>query len=123
MAGRLQGSALCLPGAVLAERVGGTWSQLRAVLEDGQTGPPAGRVEGHRPDAWQRAALEPSGPCPASGLWPSGGPLSACLAVLLTAWSRDQVPPIHPARDAQGDAAHRAGAARPLPGIRPVAPW
>ena len=41
------------------------------------------------------------------------------LAVLLTAWSRDQVPPIHPARAAQGDATHRAGAARPLPGLCP----
>lgn len=45
-AGQLQGSALCLPGAVLAERVGGIWSRLRAVLEDGQTGPPAGRTPG-----------------------------------------------------------------------------
>ena len=45
----------------------------------------------------------------------------ARLAVLLTARSRDQVPPTSSTRVAQGAAARRPGAARPLPGIQPVA--
>ena len=73
------------------------------------------------PRETQRAALEPPGFCPASGLWPSGGPLSARLAVLLTARSYDQVPPTRSARDAQGGVPRRPGGIRPLPCIRPVA--
>ena len=66
------------------------------------------------PRATQRAALELPGFCPASRPWPSGGPLSARLAVLLAARSCDQVPPTRSARDAQGGVQRRAGAAQPM---------
>ena len=61
------------------------------------------------PRATQRTAPELPGPCPASGPWPSGDPLSARLAVLLTARSRDQMP------------AHPRGQSRP--GRHSAPPW
>ena len=63
----------------------------------------------------QRAALELSGLCQASG------PLVGLLAVLLTAWNWTRCPPIRAARAAQGGTAHRPGAARLCQASGPVA--
>ena len=46
------GNGRTAPWAALAERVGGTWSQLRAVRRTASR-PPEGRTEGHGPDAGQ----------------------------------------------------------------------
>ena len=68
MAGRLQGGALCLPGAALAERAGGPWSQLRAVRRTA-SGPPVG----HWLDAWQRPGSSSAARCGSLGRpWPRG---------------------------------------------------
>ena len=73
-----------------------------------------------------RAALEASAPCHASAPWPSGDPLSARLAVLLTArsWTRCRPstrpePPRatqHTARSCPAIAQHPARGHQPSPG-------
>ena len=70
--GRMLGRGRAAPGrraaspwAALAERVGGTWSQLRAVRRTARradSGPP----EGHGPDARQ---------------WPGGSSAARCIAL------------------------------------------
>ena len=68
MAGRLQGGALCLPGAALAERAGGPRSQLRAVRRTA-SGPPVG----HWLNAWQRPGSSSAARCGSLGRpWPRG---------------------------------------------------